>query len=161
MNYSQTIEPKIELKPARCLILRRGKSAAEYWTFCEEVGCDVYDELAVLDGTLGEPMGLWLPTSLRAPGTSEYVMGVEVPRGHAGPIPSGMERISLPPQAYLVFHGPPYEESQMGAAISAVVEAADAFDPSSVGCAWCEGPRYQLAPNGERGYIEGRPVIQR
>ena len=29
-------------KPARKILIKRGVKAAEYWTYCEEVGCDVW-----------------------------------------------------------------------------------------------------------------------
>jgi AraC family transcriptional regulator len=60
-------------RPARKLILRRGVSATEYFTYCNEVGCDVWDRLSSVTAAMREPMGLWLPESLRTPGTSEYV----------------------------------------------------------------------------------------
>jgi AraC family transcriptional regulator len=151
-----------EAKPPRKLILRRGSAAADYWSYCEEVGCDVWDELFEVQGAFGEPMGLWLPELLRPPDTSRYVMGVEVPLHYAGSVPTEMELLDLPAHDYLVFQGPPYPEEQMGEAIAQVWREADAYDPAAIGWTWSDtAPRYQLAPKGERGYIEGRPVVQK
>ena len=65
-------------RPARKVILKRGKKAAEYFSYCEEVGCDVWGLLTSIRSISGEPVCLWLPASLIRPGTSEYVQGVEV-----------------------------------------------------------------------------------
>lgn len=141
------------------MILRRGRAANEYWSYCEEVGCDVYELLQSVSGSLGEPMGLWLPQALRDPDTSEYVMGVEVSVDFAGPVPEHVQTVLLPPQDFLIFQGPPYDEAAMGEAIGQVIRFADAFDPTPLGWVWSStGLRYQLAPIGTRGYIEGRPV---
>lgn len=47
-------------------------------------------------GVLYEPIGMWLPESMRAPGTSEYAQGVEVPLEYDGEIPEGFDCIELP-----------------------------------------------------------------
>lgn len=148
-------------RPARRLILQRGTRATDYWAYCEELGCDVWGTLSSLKNTLGEAMGMWLPESLRKPGTSEYVMGVEVALTYDGPIPDGMECIDLTPTKYLVFQGQPYPEEKMAEAIADVWKAIEAYNPAPTGYRWADdvAPRYQLAPMGERGYIEGRPVV--
>ena len=64
--------------PARKMIVRRARKATHYFEYCEELGCDVWDQLAKIKSTLQEPMGMWLPEGLRSPGTSRYVQGVEV-----------------------------------------------------------------------------------
>jgi AraC family transcriptional regulator len=161
MTETTTIYVTHQHRPARKLILQRGRAAGDYFAYCEELGCDVYGVLLSLHGTLGEPMGLWLPSSMQRAGTSEYVMGVEVPLDYNGPIPEGMELVDLPAQDYLVFQGPPYDDAEMGEAIGRVWHGADAYRPEAIGWAWSDrSPRYQLAPIGERGYIEGRAVVQ-
>lgn len=83
-------------RPARRLILKRGKAASEYFTYCEEVGCDVWGILVSIKEALYEPIGMWLPESMRVPGTSEYAQGVEVPLEYDGEIPEGFDCIELP-----------------------------------------------------------------
>ncbi len=83
-------------RPARRLILKRGKAASEYFAYCEEVGCDVWGILVSIKEALYEPIGMWLPESMRAPGTSEYAQGVEVPLEYDGEIPEGFDCIELP-----------------------------------------------------------------
>jgi AraC family transcriptional regulator len=156
----QTVFTQVVNRPARKFILQRGREAEDYFEYCGEVGCDVWGVLESLKGALYEPIGAWLPEKLRKPGTSRYVQGVEVPLDYAGRIPDGMEIIDLEPCQVMVFQGPPYPEEKMGEAINAIWKAMDRFDPTLYGWQWADedAPRYQLAPIGERGYIEGRPV---
>lgn len=155
-----TVFVQVVERPARRLIVKRGRKATHYFEYCEEVGCDVWPALGSIEGALGEPMGLWLPERFRAPGTSEYVQGVEVPADHAGPVPEGHDVIDLPPCQLMVFQGPPFEEKDFEAAITSLWDVMNAYRPETYGFAWADddAPRFQLEPQGYRGYIEGRPV---
>jgi len=148
-------------RPARKLIVKRGRRATEYFAYCEEMGCEVWDVLSSIAGTTHEPMGMWLPESLRAPRTSTYVQGVEVPADYDGPVPEGMELVDLPPCTMIVFHGQPYPDEGFRSAIDEVWAAIDAYRPEHCGWQWADddAPRCQLEPRGERGYIEARPVV--
>ena len=53
-------------------------------TYCNEAGCDVWGLLTSIKSISGEPVCLWLPDSLRTPGTSKYVQGVEVAADYQG-----------------------------------------------------------------------------
>lgn len=142
-------------RPARKVVLKRGKKAAEYFSYCEEVGCDVWGLLTSIRSISGEPVCLWLPDSMIRPGTSEYVQGVEVACDYDGVVPEGFEVIDLPPAKYLMFQGEPFEEADYGEAICEVQEAIKKYDPSGIGLAWdTSNPRIQLEPRGARGYIE-------
>lgn len=146
--------------PARKLLIVRAKTATEYWTYCEEVGCDVWGLLASLPGALDEPKGFWLPDCLRPAGTSQYVMGVEFPMDWSGTLIESGEVIELPVSQCLVFQGQPYPDAKMGEAIGALRSSMMAFDPAPLGMEWAEDelPSWQMAPLAERGVIEGRPV---
>ena len=48
-------------RPARKMILKRGIKAADYYAYCEEVGCEVWDVLCGIKQALYEPVGMWLP----------------------------------------------------------------------------------------------------
>ena len=121
-------------KPARKVIIKRGIKANEYWSYCKEVGCDVWGLLTSIKSISGEPVCLWLPEHLRKPVTNEYVQGVEVEPDYSGTIPEGFEIIDLPAATYLLFRGEPFKEEDY---VSAITE---------------------LEPRGERGYIELVPV---
>lgn len=146
-------------KPARKVIIKRGVTASHYWTYCEEVGCDVWGILTSIKSISGEPVCLWLPKALIRPGTSEYVQGVEVETDDAGEIPEGFEVIDLPAARYLMFQGEPFAEEDFADAIAQVQQAIRRYNPSVLGYQWDAGnPRIQLEPIGERGYIELHPV---
>lgn len=152
--FIQTID-----KPARKVIIKRGKEAKGYWQYCEEVGCDVWGLLTSIKSIGGEPVCLWLPERYILPDTSEYVQGVEVPADHTGEIPSGYDVIELPQCRYMMFQGEPFEEVDYSEAIEAVGEAIKKYDPTVIGYEWDpENPRIQLEPIGKRGYIELHPV---
>lgn len=146
-------------KPGRKVIIKRGIKAADYWTYCEEVGCDVWGLLTSIKSGSGEPVCLWLPRSYIKTGTSEYVQGVEVSSDYDGEVPEGFEIIELPAAKYLMFQGEPFEEADYEKAIGEVWDAIDKYDPSVIGYSWDkENPRIQLEPIGTRGYIELLPI---
>ena len=148
--FIQTVE-----KPARKALIKRGKKADDYWTYCEEVGCDVWGLLKSIKSLSGEPVCLWLPKKYIAPGTSEYVQGVEVSADYAGPVPEGFDVIDLPAARYLMFQGEPFAEEDFEEAIGEIWEAIKKYDPKVTGLKWDEdNPRIQLEPIGTRGYIE-------
>jgi AraC family transcriptional regulator len=149
-------------RPARKMIIKRGRKATHYFEYCEEVGCDVWDKLATIEHALQEPMGLWLPDNLRCPGTSQYVQGVEVAADFGHEVPDGFDVIELPPCRMMVFQGPPFEDQDFEQAISSLWDVMSSYRPETYGFEWADddGPRFQLRPEGYRGYIEGRPVRQ-
>ena len=159
--FTQIIE-----RPARKLLLYRSKKATEYFEYCEEVGCGTpenpapWDILCGIKEALNEPMGVWLPNSMRPEGTGVYAHAVEVPVDYSGEIPEGFDVIDLAPCSYLIFQGEPYDDDNFSQEIGAVWEKIEQFNPKVYGYEWDEeiAPRFQFAPMGWRGYIEGRPV---
>ncbi|MGN1231260.1 MAG: helix-turn-helix domain-containing protein [Anaerotignum sp.] len=148
-------------KPERKAIIKRGVKATEYFSYCEEVGCEVWGILTSMKALGGEPVCLWLPEEYRKEGTSEYVQGVEVELDFAGKIPEGFDVIQLPAAKYLMFQGEPFADEDFAEAIGAIWEAEQKYDPSVIGYAWdTSSPRIQLEPIGARGYIELLPVKQ-
>lgn len=147
-------------RPARKLILKRGIKATGYWEYCEEVGCDWWGILTSIKDALYEPIGMWLPENLRKTGTSLYAQGVEMPADYSGEVPEGFELINLRPCKMMVFQGPPFDDENFQEAIGELWEVMKTYSPELYGFAWADedGPRFQLAPEGYRGYIEARPV---
>lgn len=159
MSNIKNVFIQIIRKPAHKVIIKRGVKAAEYFAYCEEVGCDVWGTLLSMDSLCGEPVCLWLPERLRTPGTSEYVQGVEVAEDYTGNIPQGFDIIELPAAEYLMFQGEPFAEEDYCEAIFAVQQAAERYQSAVIGYRRdAENPRIQLEPRGERGYIELLPV---
>jgi len=159
---ANTVFVQVVDRPARKLILKRGTKATGYFEYCEELGCDIYSFLGEIKGALYEPAGMWLPENLWRPNTSTYAMGVEMPADYGGPVPEGYEMIDLKPCKVMVFQGPPYDDSSFMDAIGDLWEVMKNYDPKTYGFEWADedGPRFQLEPQGYRGYIEARPVRQ-
>ena len=159
MKETRNIFIQVIEKPARKVIIKRGIKATEYWTYCQEVGCDVWGLLSSIKSISGEPVCLWLPEHLRNPIENVYVQGVEVELDYSGIIPEGFEIIELPASTYLLFRGEPFEEDDYEDAIGEIWNAEKKYNPEFIGYEWDESnPRIQLEPIGERGYIELVPV---
>ena len=159
MENLQSVFIQITSKPERKVIIKRGKTADNYFSYCEEVGCDVWGILESMDSLCGEPVCLWLTEKYRKNNTSTYVQGVEVASDYNGPVPEGFNIVTLPSAEYLMFQGEPFKEEDYCDAISAVEQSMNRYDPTIIGYQWDdENPRIQLEPRGERGYIELRAV---
>ena len=162
MSETRTVFIQVIEKPKRKVIIKRGIKATEYWSYCNEVGCDVWGLLLSIKSISGEPVCLWLPEHLRKPAANEYVQGVEVECDYSGPVPEGFEVIELPAAKYLLFRGEPFAEEDYEKAIGEIWEAEKKYDPEFIGYAWDDkNPRIQLEPRGERGYIELVPVVEK
>ncbi|HEX3021196.1 MAG TPA: AraC family transcriptional regulator [Lachnospiraceae bacterium] len=159
---TKTIFVQVVERPARKVMLKRGVEATEYYAYCNEVGCDVWGVLCSVKEALYEPIGMWLPKSYIKEGTSEYVQGVELPLDFSNSVPEGYELIEVPACKMMIFQGEPYNDDDIGSAIGDVWDHIQKFDPSIYGYQWApeKAPRFQLAPMGYRGYIEGRPVME-
>lgn len=157
---THTIFTQIVERPKRKALIKRGKRANGYFSYCEEVDCDIWGLLLSVKEALYEPVGMWLPDHLVKPGTSVYVQGVEVPHDYDGDVPEGLELITLDPQMYMVFQGEPYDDKEFQTFVGEVMRAIERYDPKLYGYDWDYGsaPRCQLEPQGYRGYIEMHPV---
>ena len=159
MEKTKNIFIQVIEKPERKVLIKRGIKAAEYFDYCEEVGCDVWGILTSIKSLSGEPVCLWLPEKYRLPHTSEYVQGVEVSLTDQTELPAGFDSIVLPAAKYLMFQGEPFKEEDYQQAIAEVQQAIDSYDPKIIGYQLDpENPRIQLEPVGERGYIELIPI---
>lgn len=82
MEHIANVFIQVIEKPERKVIIKRAKTAKEYWSYCQEVGYDVWGILTSMKSLCGEPVCLWLPEKYREQDTSEYVQGVEVAYRH-------------------------------------------------------------------------------
>lgn len=155
----KNIDIQVIHKPRRKAVIKRGVKAEHYFDYCEEIGCDIWDQLLALEFRQGEPVCLWLPEKMMEPGTSVYVQGVEADENFSGSVPAGFDVITLPEAEYLQFRGKPFTEAFFEEAIGEVWDAISAFDPADLGYAWDEeNPRIQLEPQCQRGYMELKAV---
>ncbi len=157
---SQSVFVQVIERPERKLILKRGVKAADYFEYVEETGCDVWGLLSSVKEALYEPIGMWLPDSMRPRGTSVYAQGVEVPADYSGVVPEGFEIISLPACKMMVFQGQPFEDEYFDEAIADLWALMKTYTPELYGFEFADedAPRFQMEPQGYRGYIEARPV---
>ncbi|MGI6248324.1 MAG: helix-turn-helix transcriptional regulator [Acutalibacteraceae bacterium] len=147
-------------KSARKAIVKRGIKATDYWSYCNEIGCDVWGLLTSMKSIDGEPVCLWLPEQFRNPQTNEYVQGVEVENDCSGVIPEGFDVIEFPESDYLLFCSDPYDDEEYGSAILDVQKVISEYDYTKNGYKKDDkNPRIQLEPIGTRGYIELVPII--
>ena len=161
--FTQIVE-----RPARKLLLKHSTSAEGYFGYCEEFGCAddgsgnsiPWEIVSKIKEALYEPVGLWLPDTMRLAGTGVYAQGVELPIDYDGAIPDGFDVIDLEPCKLLVFQGEPYDDDDYQQAIGALWARIEKFNPEVYGYEYADelAPRMQLAPMGWRGYIELRPV---
>lgn len=159
MKTVRNIFVQVIHKPQRKVLIKRGIKAADYFVYCEEVGCDVWGLLASIPSIHGEPVCLWLPKAYITPGTSEYVQGVEVAINYDGMVPDGFDVIELPAAKYLMFKGEPFAEEDYCEAIEEVQASIAKYDPSIIEAQWdTSNPRIQLEPIGTRGYIKLIPI---
>lgn len=146
-------------KPHRKVLIKRGIKATDYFTYCEEVDCDVWGLLTSIPSIDGEPVCLWLPKAYIIPGTSEYVQGVEVSMNYDGTVPKGFDMIELPAAKYLMFKGEPFAEEDYCDAIEEVQTSIAKYNPAIIKAQWdTSNPRIQLEPIGTRGYMELIPI---
>lgn len=103
MSESRNVFIQVIEKPKRKVIIKRAINANDYFSYCEEVGCDVWGLLTSIKSISGEPVCMWLPEKYCNPITNEYVQGVEVEYDYTGDIPEGFEIITLPDATYLLF----------------------------------------------------------
>lgn len=167
MKDTAVIITQIVERPARKLILRRSKSANDYFAYATEIGCgkdnnssDAWDVLTEIKEALHEPAGVWLPENMRTEGTGSYAHGVEVPADFSGEVPTGFDVIDLPPFKLIVFQGEPYDDEVFEEAVGLCMQRIGSFNPEVYGYQYAPelAPRMQLEPQGWRGYIEMLPV---
>ena len=159
MKTTSNIFIQVIHKPQRKIILKRGIKAEDYFSYCEEVGCDVWGTLLSMDSLCGEPVCLWLPEQYRKPNTSTYVLVLLSYFVYDVLVPVGFDSITLPETDYLMFQGEPFAQEDYCGAIVSVQQAMAQYDPSVIGYIWDDSnPRIQLEPRGARGYIEMRAI---
>ncbi|MDR1094599.1 MAG: hypothetical protein LBL66_10685 [Clostridiales bacterium] len=111
-RVSRTVTVTVAERPARKLIFLRHITATDYFSACEEVGCDWARFYNGIPEKLDVAAGGKLPKGLIEPGTSGNAFFVEVPSDYAKPIPDGYEIAELPPCTYLCFNGLPFEDQK-------------------------------------------------
>lgn len=137
---SPTCTVTIVDRPARQLLLLRSRTATEYWSFCEERGCEWGTLLSAIEGRLSGTALVTLPEDLVTAGTTSTAAGVEMPDDYPGPVPEGYDVITLPAGPFAFFTTRPYADPDgFNEAIDMLNHAVQTYDPAPFG--------YRLAPD--------------
>lgn len=134
-------------RPKRKLIFLRSKKAYDYWTYCEEAGCDWEGLLNSNPAKFDTAAILTLPPFLLKDGFGAIASGIEVPLDYNGEIPENFEIAELPPCDMLFFQSKPSETPQsFFTLIGEAFKAVDNFDYEAYGYknADCLAPRFNF-----------------
>lgn len=124
-------------RPERKLIVLYSTTGTDYWSFCQEKGCDWEGLLLSVKGRLDIPALVTLPPSMVPQGKAVAAVAVEVPADYSGEVPEGYELVTLPAGEMIYFQSPPYHDEEVFAdAINAVFAAYESYDPALYGYAF-------------------------
>ncbi len=126
-KVSKTVTVTTVERPARKLIFLR-YNATDYFSACEEVGCDWEGFYNSIPEKFDTAAGGRLPMILIKPGTGGNAFFVEVPLNYSKPLPDGYEIAELPTCTYLYFNGMPYDDKDnFPIAIGIINEAIEEY----------------------------------
>lgn len=124
-------------RPARRLVTLYSKTGTDYWSFCQEQGCDWEGLLLSIPERMDIPAFLSLPPAMIPPGFAEGAVGIEVPAYYAGQVPAGYALNDLPAGEMLYFRSPPYEsEDSFPEAMKSVFDTYESYDAATYGYAF-------------------------
>lgn len=148
-------------RPKRKLILMRANRAQDYWSFCEEKGCDWEGLFNSIDCKMDNAAILELSEGLIIRGTTACAAGIEVPYNYEGKIPEGCDCIELSECEMIYFQTEPFEnEDEFGTAIDIVSKAVNSYKSKQYGYEYALdlAPRYNYGASKEMGAKQAIPV---
>lgn len=148
-------------KPKRKLLLLRSKNAYDYWSFCEEKGCEWEGLVNSIPEKMDLAALLELPECLQKTGFSKVAAGVELPCNYKGNIPDHYELLELPEGKMLYFQSEPFEKDEyFGIAIASVIKAIDEYDIKSSGYefAFETAPKFNFGASPEMSAKMALPI---
>ncbi len=121
-------------RPKRMLLLLRSQKAHDYWSYCEEKGCDWEGLFNSIPERFDTAAILQLPKFMVEKGTSHIASGVELPADYKGKIPEECDLIELEPCEMLYFQTQPFkEEDDYRNAIDSLHKAVECYEPRYYG----------------------------
>lgn len=148
-------------RPKRKLIYLTSKSATDYLSYCEEVGCDWEGLLNSIHEKFDTAALINLPDFLQEQGISTIAAGVEVPIDYEKPLPEGYRVAELPECVMLYFQSEPYENpDDFGKYIGQVFKAIEHYDFERYGYKYATSiaPTLNLGAEPETGARVAIPV---
>ena len=150
-------------KPKRKLIIMRSKKALDYFSFCEEKGCDWEGLFNSIECRLDNAAIVDLPDKLVTSGTTKCGAGVEIPFDYSGIIPDSCDCIELEENHAMIFQSEPFEnEDDYGIAISTVFKAVENYNPIQYGYEFAldSAPKYNYGAYCKMGAKVEVPVAK-
>lgn len=162
MKEIRTVTATFITRPARKLLIKRGIASTDYFTYCDEVGCDIWKVLEAVPNRLDQVSFVILPAFLVTEGASRVGCAAEVPMDYDTPIPEGCEMIELAEHTMLWFQGAPYEEENWyGGAHAEMADAISRYQPERYGYrfAYDLAPEFHYGTTAKEGCRQLVPVI--
>lgn len=159
----RTVTATYLTKSACKLIIKRGILSTDYFSYCDEIGCDIWDELEKVPNRLDEVVFVTLPDSLVIKGSSNVGAAVEVGTDWQGKLPDGCDIIALPEQTVVWFQGMPYDdENWYGGAHAELDHAMNHYNPALFGYqfAFDVYPQFQYSASAKKGVKAVKPVAR-
>lgn len=136
----------------RKLIYLPSHHAQDYFSYCEEAGCEWEGLLNSIPEKLDTAALIELPDVLVESGFSKIAAGIEVPLEYDKRLPESYKVTELSECLMLYFQSEPYEkEEDFGEAIESVYKAVDKFRPGLYGFEFA----YDIAPSFNFGADAG------
>lgn len=160
-KVSSTVTVTVVERPKRKMILLRSIAAQDYFSYCEEVGCDWEGMLNSVSEKFDHAALITLPQSLVEARTSAIAAGIEVPFDYSKRVPESYEVIELPACSMLYFQGMPFENQQdFGEAIGIIFEAIENYKPEEYGYSFADdiAPRFNFGTLDKTGAKMAVPV---
>lgn len=133
-TVNNTIAATILSRPKRKLMLLYSKSGTDYWSFCQEQGCNWEGLLLSVRQRMDIPSFLTLPSHMVPPRCAVGAVGIEVPANYAGEVPAGYSLLDLPAGEMVYFQSAPYKrEDAFPEAIKSVFAAYKNYTPGQYG----------------------------
>ncbi len=146
-------------RPKRKLIFMRSKKANDYFSYCEEMGCEWEGLFNSIISKFDTAAILELPNKLLKDGYSKIASGVEVSIDYQGDIPQNCEIAELDSCKMIYFESEPFEkEEDFFPAIESIFKAIEKYDPKKYGLEYADdiAPRFNFG--GEKSAKYAIPV---
>lgn len=138
----------VKKRQKRKLIYLPSHKAHDYFSYCEEMGCEWEEILNSIDEKLETAALIELPDTLVETGFSKIAVGIEVPLDYDKEIPKSYKIVELLPCIMLHFQSAPYENTEdYGKAIESVYKVVKQYNPSLDGYKFA----YDIAPSFNYG----------
>lgn len=150
-------------RPKRKLIFQRSKKAEDYFSYCQEMGCEWEGLLNSIPEKVDTAALIELPKFLIKEGYSSVAAGVEVPLDYEAKIPEGYETAELEECLMLYFQSESYEnEDDFCIAIESVYKAIERYVPGQYGYkyAYTKAPSFNFGADSATGAKIAVPAVK-